>query len=49
MELSSNGSSVPDGASFWAAAKARGGFDDRLRYPGEDGDYEAARMDALGL
>lgn len=41
---------LPAGQSLvWAATKARGGFDDRLRYPGEDGDYEAARMDALGL
>ncbi|MBU1324585.1 MAG: polysaccharide deacetylase family protein [Alphaproteobacteria bacterium] len=30
-------------------AKADGRFDDRLRYPGEDGPYEAPAMDALGL
>jgi len=30
-------------------AKADGRFDDRLRYPGEDGPYEAPSIDALGL
>lgn len=30
-------------------ARADGRFDDRLRYPGEDGPYEAPAMDALGL
>lgn len=30
-------------------AKADGRFDDRLRYPGEDGPYEAPAMDALWL
>jgi peptidoglycan/xylan/chitin deacetylase (PgdA/CDA1 family) len=30
-------------------AKADGRFDGRLRYPGEDGPYEAPAMDALGL
>jgi len=41
---------LPAGQSvIWAAAKADGRFDRLLRYPGEDGDYEAPRMDALGL
>ncbi|WP_084579223.1 polysaccharide deacetylase family protein [Sphingomonas azotifigens] len=41
---------LPAGQSLvWAAAKADGRFDKLLRYPGEDGDYEAPRMDALGL
>jgi peptidoglycan/xylan/chitin deacetylase (PgdA/CDA1 family) len=42
--------SIPSGQSLmWALAKERGGYDAILRYPGEDGDYEAAEMDALGL
>ena len=41
---------VPAGESLvWALAKESGRFSDRLRYPGEDGDYERAKMDALGL
>jgi hypothetical protein len=41
---------VPAGKSLvWALAKESGRFEDRLRYPGEDGEYEKARMDALGL
>ena len=41
---------LPAGESLvWALAKESGRFNDRLRYPGEDGDYEKARMDALGL
>jgi peptidoglycan/xylan/chitin deacetylase (PgdA/CDA1 family) len=41
---------VPAGESLvWALAKQTGKFDQLLRYPGEDGDYEKARMDALGL
>jgi peptidoglycan/xylan/chitin deacetylase (PgdA/CDA1 family) len=41
---------VPAGESLiWQMAKATGGFDKQLRYPGEDGDYEAPKMDALGL
>lgn len=40
----------PAGQSLvWQLAKARGGFGARLRSPGEDGDYEKPRMDALGL
>ena len=40
----------PAGQSLvWAAAKADGRFDSLLRHPGEDGEYEAPKMDALGL
>ena len=47
-------SSVPDilpaGESIiWALAKQTGRFDKLLRYPGEDSDYEKAKMDRLGL
>jgi peptidoglycan/xylan/chitin deacetylase (PgdA/CDA1 family) len=42
--------SLPSGQSLvWAVAKQRGGFDSILRYPGEDGEYEDPKMDALGL
>jgi hypothetical protein len=42
--------SLPAGQSLvWAVAKASGRFEDALRYPGEDGVYEEARMKALGL
>lgn len=41
---------APAGESLvWALAKQTGNFEKLLRYPGEDGDYEKARMDALGL
>lgn len=41
---------LPAGQSLvWAAAKEKGGYEDRLRYPGEDGEYERAQMDALRL
>ena len=41
---------LPAGQSLmWAAAKASGRFEGRLRYPGEDDTYEKPRMDALGL
>lgn len=41
---------VPAGESLvWALAKESGRFADRLRYPGEDGDYERGKMDTLGL
>lgn len=41
---------LPAGQSLvWSLAKQTGRFDDVLRYPGEDGTYEAAKMDALGL
>jgi hypothetical protein len=33
----------------WALAKETGKFEKLLRYPGEDGDYETARMDKIGL
>jgi peptidoglycan/xylan/chitin deacetylase (PgdA/CDA1 family) len=41
---------APAGESLvWALAKQAGKFESLLRYPGEDGDYEKAKMDALGL
>ncbi|HEY0408322.1 MAG TPA: polysaccharide deacetylase family protein [Pyrinomonadaceae bacterium] len=41
---------APAGESLiWALAKETGKFEKLLRYPGEDGEYEKARMDKLGL
>ena len=41
---------VPAGESIvWSLAKATGKIDKNLRYPAEDGEYEVARMDKLGL
>lgn len=41
---------LPAGESLvWALAKGKGGFEGRLRYPGEDDVYEKPKMDALGL
>lgn len=41
---------VPAGESvIWAIAKESGKFDSMLRYPGEDSEYENARMNELGL
>jgi peptidoglycan/xylan/chitin deacetylase (PgdA/CDA1 family) len=41
---------VPAGESLiWALAKEAGKFEKLLRYPGEDSEYEKARMDKLGL
>lgn len=41
---------VPAGQSIiWALAKESGRFEKTLRYPGEDGEYEKGKMDALGL
>lgn len=41
---------APAGNSLiWQLAKANGGFEHRLRSPGEDGAYEKPRMDAQGL
>lgn len=41
---------VPAGESLvWALASETGRFKPRLRYPGEDGIYEEAKMNALGL
>lgn len=41
---------VPSGESIvWASAKESGQFENILRYPGEDGEYEKAEMDKLGL
>lgn len=41
---------LPAGQSLlWSLAKETGRLDHVLRYPGEDGAYEAPKMDALGL
>jgi len=41
---------VPAGESIiWALAKQTGKFDNLLRYPGEDSEYENARMNKLRL
>lgn len=41
---------LPAGESIvWALAKEKGTIAKSLRYPAEDGDYETARMDKLGL
>ena len=41
---------VPAGESIlWALAKESGKIDKNLRYPAEDGEYENARMNKLGL
>lgn len=41
---------IPAGESIiWALAKESGRFNKTLRYPGEGGDYEKSKMDALGL
>ncbi|MGE0127033.1 MAG: polysaccharide deacetylase family protein [Blastocatellales bacterium] len=41
---------LPAGESIiWALAKESGKFDRDLRYPGEDSEYEKAKMDRLGL
>jgi peptidoglycan/xylan/chitin deacetylase (PgdA/CDA1 family) len=41
---------APAGESLvWALAKQAGKFESLLRYPGEDGEYEKPKMDALGL
>jgi hypothetical protein len=41
---------LPAGESIvWALAKETGKFEDVLRYPGEDGEYEKSKMDKLGL
>jgi hypothetical protein len=41
---------LPAGESIvWALAKASGKIDKDLRYPAEDGEYERAAMDKLGL
>jgi hypothetical protein len=42
--------SMPSGQSIvWASAKASGKYENELRYPGEDADYEKPAMDKLGL
>lgn len=41
---------IPAGQSLiWALAKEAGKFDKLLRYPGEDSEYEKAKMDKLSL
>lgn len=41
---------IPAGESIiWALAKETGRFDKFLRYPGEDGEYETAKMNKRGL
>jgi peptidoglycan/xylan/chitin deacetylase (PgdA/CDA1 family) len=41
---------IPAGESIvWALAKEKGTIPRSLRYPAEDGEYENARMDKLGL
>lgn len=41
---------VPAGESLiWALAKETGKFEKLLRYPGEDSEYEKAKMDQMGL
>ena len=41
---------MPAGESLiWALAKEKGTYESRLRYPAEDGKYEEAKMDKLGL
>ena len=41
---------VPAGESIvWALAKEKGTIPRSLRYPAEDGEYENAKMDKLGL
>ena len=41
---------LPAGESIvWSLAKATGKIDKNLRYPAEDGEYERAEMDKLGL
>jgi Predicted xylanase/chitin deacetylase len=38
-----------DQSLIWMLAKKSGQFEDKLRYPGEDGEYEKDKMDKLGL
>ena len=48
--FASNPKVVPAGESLvWSLAKENRKFAKSLRYPGEDSDYENARMDKLGL
>ncbi len=49
-EMQVSYATLPAGQSLmWAAAKASGRFEGRLRYPGEDDTYEKPHMDSLGL
>jgi len=48
--FSAEPNNLPAGESIiWALAKETGKFNDTLRYPGEDGDYEKPNLDKLGL
>ena len=48
--FSAEPNNLPAGESIiWALAKETGKFNGRLRYPGEDGEYEKPGMDKLGL
>ena len=38
-----------DQSLIWMQAKKTGQFENELRYPGEDGEYEKDKMDRLGL
>jgi peptidoglycan/xylan/chitin deacetylase (PgdA/CDA1 family) len=38
-----------DQSLIWMLAKKTGRFENELRYPGEDGEYEKDKMDKLGL
>jgi hypothetical protein len=41
---------LPAGESIiWSLARETGKIDGRLRYPAEDGEYETAKMNKLGL
>jgi peptidoglycan/xylan/chitin deacetylase (PgdA/CDA1 family) len=43
-------SAMPSEQSLiWLMAKQTGQYDNKLRYPGEDGEYEKDKMDKLGL
>lgn len=48
--FSANPKVLPAGQSIvWSLAKEKGAIPKSLRYPAEDGEYENARMDKLGL
>ena len=50
FDFSVRGKTLPAGESIvWALAKEKGTIPKSLRYPAEDGDYETARMNKLGL
>ena len=50
IRFSSAAKTVPAGESLiWALAKETGRFNEQLRYPGEDEEYEKPKLDELGL